>query len=565
MPKPPRIDSLVPRVQPGPKAVLLGTSGSAGSSRSPPEDCLASEVDRATSSVVFGTELKVTTQARSVDQRREPERKRLNLRDLELKERLGNGHFGVVRRGVLKGTGESFAVKQLFDVHGRNSRELSSELRQLTVHHSAHIVRTHLAYYSKSTGCMSIVMEYMRHGSLDQCREKLHRRGVSFTLADVRGVGKAVLNALWTLRNDHALHRDVKPANILVGAGGDVKLADFGVSCVTDPRSEAFSECGTRHWMSPERLRCMKYSYPSDIYSLGLVLGWMMLGVHPLPVYSPQDVIFNTDTAPDGLMLLDETFSTPGAGVTAAGADVVYDCTRLQPEDRATAPQLLRSAFLAGHGTQLPMLKTLSSGGAAEPAENAPPERSPDHSCTIPLRAVAPGPPLVSVPAAPTPPSESPRCTVIVTPPRSPAVIRVSPPPPSEGCPSEQPVQQVVVIVQNGPSTKLVVAATVLVIGMLVFVLVSEMASARVASSRSRGGASEALLGLSGQRAMLVAATVVLLCVTLWQVLGHRSRREEMEPLCGSVEMRAGVAAASASAEAASKQPGELPPLADAV
>ena len=122
-------------------------------------------------------------------------------------------------------------------------------------------------------------MEYMDGGSLDLILKHAGR-----IPEDILGkITAAVLRGLQYLREKHQIiHRDVKPSNILVNSRGEIKICDFGVSGqLIDSMANSF--VGTRSYMSPERLQGTNYSVQSDIWSLGLSLVEMALGMYPIP------------------------------------------------------------------------------------------------------------------------------------------------------------------------------------------------------------------------------------------------------------------------------------------
>jgi serine/threonine protein kinase len=99
-------------------------------------------------------------------------------------------------------------------------------------------------------------------------------------LADIAAMAVDLANALHTVHDRGVVHRDVKPANVLLGPSAlpdqefDAKLADFGIAHLIDSTriTSTGTVVGTAAYLSPEQAQGAAIGAPSDIYSLGLVL-----------------------------------------------------------------------------------------------------------------------------------------------------------------------------------------------------------------------------------------------------------------------------------------------------
>lgn len=88
-------------------------------------------------------------------------------------------------------------------------------------------------------------------------------------------VGKDICSALMLCDSKNIVHRDIKPENIMVSEFGDYKLGDFGIARTMDHTTQA-TTVGSERYMAPEVIKREEYGKEVDIYSLGLVLYWML-------------------------------------------------------------------------------------------------------------------------------------------------------------------------------------------------------------------------------------------------------------------------------------------------
>ena len=139
-----------------------------------------------------------------------------------------------------------------------------------------------------------LVMEYAEGGSL---RDRLARGPLS--RAELDSLADGLLRALEAVHDAGAVHRDVKPSNVLLTGRGEVKLADFGIARnapapeATMGESTLAGPVGTPRYMSPEQARGRRASARSDLYSAAVTLYEAMTGqplVPPVPGESDAEL-----------------------------------------------------------------------------------------------------------------------------------------------------------------------------------------------------------------------------------------------------------------------------------
>ena len=170
--------------------------------------------------------------------------------------------------------------------------------------------------------------------------------GNKITQRQVVALGADLCDALACCQQLDIIHRDIKPDNILVANNGDYKLGDFGIAKTTE-KTMAGTRAGTPGFIAPEVYHNQPYGKSVDIYSLGMVLYWMLnhrvLPFLPLPPQMPSP-----DEMQEALLrrMRGEALPRPADGSRAL-QDVVLKACAYRPEDRYRTPEQLREALLA--------------------------------------------------------------------------------------------------------------------------------------------------------------------------------------------------------------------------
>ncbi len=194
---------------------------------------------------------------------------------------LGSGAMGVVWRAYDQSLQRQVACKVLSGSIGHDPL-LQKRFRR-EAHHIASLSHPNIVmvYDAGTDGDFAyIVMEYVRGASL---RQVLMSDGV-LPVQVTAALAVDVLAALGHAHERGIVHRDVKPANLLVQFGGDTKVADFGISKSFGEMTELTAEgafVGTSSYASPEQLSDLAIGPSSDLYSLGCVLYQCLIGSPP--------------------------------------------------------------------------------------------------------------------------------------------------------------------------------------------------------------------------------------------------------------------------------------------
>uniref|UniRef100_A0A8I6A4Q6 Mitogen-activated protein kinase 15 n=1 Tax=Rattus norvegicus TaxID=10116 RepID=A0A8I6A4Q6_RAT len=293
-----------------------------------------------------------------------------------IKRRLGKGAYGIVWKAMDRRTGEVVAIKKIFDAFRdqtdaqRTFREIML-LREFGGH--PNIIRLLDVIPAKNDRDIYLVFESMDtdlNAVIQKGRllEDIHKRCIFYQL----------LRATKFIHSGRVIHRDQKPANVLLDAACRVKLCDFGLArSLSDfpegPGGQALTEyVATRWYRAPEVLLSSRWYTPGvDMWSLGCILGEMLRGQPLFPgtsTFHQLELILETIPLPSmeelqGLgsdysaLILQNLGSRPRQTLDALlppdtppeALDLLKRLLAFAPDKRLSAEQALQHPYVVVH------------------------------------------------------------------------------------------------------------------------------------------------------------------------------------------------------------------------
>jgi serine/threonine protein kinase len=302
-----------------------------------------------------------------------------SLGQFRIVERIGAGGMATVFKAYQPNLDRYVAVKVLPPFHARDAtfvKRFVQEARSVAKLQHPNIVKIH--DFGEQDNITYIVMEYVDGGTL---KDRLRRpisvpEAVDYMIQAAQGLDCAHRNGI--------IHRDVKPANMLLHKDGYLLLSDFGIAKIlegTTNLTRVGTGIGTPQYMSPEQGTGQAVDRRSDIYSLGIVLFHCLTGRVPFTADNPLSITVKHLNEPLPVEALRM------ANVPMPIEQAVVKMTAKAPQDRYQSTDALIDALskaMADSHLSMPRPGSRSVIGApALPFPPQPPDQLPPPEVTL--------------------------------------------------------------------------------------------------------------------------------------------------------------------------------------
>jgi len=245
--------------------------------------------------------------------------------------KLGEGGMATVYKAEDSVLERNVAIKVILPDYQQTDNFLKRFEREAKAHAQlSHPNIVKILDFGEFEGYPYLVMEYVANGTLKSIMKK-HDGPIAWkeACAMIARVARSLDNA----HNNKIVHRDVKPANILINESGQPMLSDFGIVKIiegsnTTGLTATGTGIGTPHYMSPEQAQGRPLDGRSDIYSLGVIFYEMVTGKKPFEAKTPMEVALKhvNDPAPHARQLEPD--------LPSAIDQIIYKAMAKKPADR---------------------------------------------------------------------------------------------------------------------------------------------------------------------------------------------------------------------------------------
>lgn len=243
----------------------------------------------------------------------------------EIIEQIGTGGMSYVYKAKDHKLNRYVAVKVLKSEFSENKGFVSKfRVEAQAAAGLAHPNIVNVYDVGEDNGLHYIVMELVEGITLKEYIEKKARLSVKEAISIAIQVSMGIEAA----HNNHIIHRDIKPQNIIISREGKVKVTDFGIARAATSNTITSNVMGSVHYTSPEQARGGYSDEKSDIYSLGITMFEMLTGRVP----------FNGETTVSiAIKHIQDEMPSPRdfvPEIPASVEQIIFKCTQKSPDRR---------------------------------------------------------------------------------------------------------------------------------------------------------------------------------------------------------------------------------------
>ncbi|XP_053808569.1 myosin light chain kinase 3 [Vidua chalybeata] len=262
-------------------------SETAGGSRHDAQQCTG-EAPEKTKSLVAGRAL--PTQGEIIDDSPSPpapfEHRIVSVKQAEVTtsysvcrhEVLGGGRFGQVHKCTEISTGLNLAAKIIKVKGAKEKEEVKNEINIMNQLNHVNLIQLYDAFEAKNN--ITLIMEYLDGGELF---DRITDENYHLTELDAILFTKQICEGVHYLHQHYILHLDLKPENILCvnHTGNQIKIIDFGLARRYKPCEKLKVNFGTPEFLAPEVVNYDFVSFPTDMWSVGVITYMLLSGLSP--------------------------------------------------------------------------------------------------------------------------------------------------------------------------------------------------------------------------------------------------------------------------------------------
>ncbi|XP_077687325.1 myosin light chain kinase 3 [Eretmochelys imbricata] len=193
-------------------------------------------------------------------------------------EVLGGGRFGQVHKCTEVSTGLNLAAK-IIKVKGAKEREeVKNEINIMNQLNHVNLIQLYDAFECKNN--LTLIVEYVDGGELF---DRITDENYHLTELDAILFTKQICEGVHYIHQQYILHLDLKPENILCinRTGNQIKIIDFGLARRYKPREKLKVNFGTPEFLAPEVVNYDFVSFPTDMWSVGVITYMLLSGLSP--------------------------------------------------------------------------------------------------------------------------------------------------------------------------------------------------------------------------------------------------------------------------------------------